>query len=95
MVRKQNFDLHEALDAVDFLADRGAFNRRIRRTGQWVISKATVTRVKHKIEAEWWARKAARKASRKGVGGSRAVGSTVVAPPGTPLPASAAGGRPG
>jgi len=67
--RKRNFDLREALDTVDYLAEREVFDRRNRQTGEWRISIATVKRVKRKLEASWWARKAVRKRSLKGVGG--------------------------
>jgi hypothetical protein len=73
MSYKSSFDLSEALDAVDYLADRGAFHRKDKRTGEWRLSPATVAHVKRKLERSWWARKEARKASRertkKGVGG--------------------------
>lgn len=73
MPRKPLFDLTAALEAVDFVARCGGFNRRDRGTGHWVPSPASVDRVKKKVVAELYLRRAAHQGSRKGVGGSREV----------------------
>lgn len=70
MPRKPTFNLVAALDAVDFVAECGGFDRRDRATGKWVASTASVARVKKKVTAALYERRRARRGPPKGVGGS-------------------------